>query len=111
MDKKDVAVAGLTAAVAAVAGAQAATAADVIAPEPNVHDWSGVYIGGGVGYIFGGDFPNHNSEDYDLEKDFIFGGFIGVNHQFTESGFVAGAELALQNGFNSDNDFRPRWQL
>ena len=83
---------GLTAAVAAVAGAQAATAADVIAPEPYVHDWTGVYVGGAVGYLFGGDYPvNYLEGDYsDVDDDFIFGGFARFNHQFSESKLVLG---------------------
>src|SRR5262245_39781580 len=103
IEKKDVAVAGLTAAVAAVAGAQAAPAADGVAPGPYVHDLSGFYIGAGICYIFGGDYPDSHSSDYsDIDEDFIFGGFIGVNHQFSGTSFVMGGELALQNGFDSD---------
>ena len=101
-DKKDVAVAGLTATVAALAASQAATAADVIAPEPYVHDWSGVYIGGAIGYVFGGDFPITYDGTYDVDEDFVFGGFAGVNHQFNDSNLVVGFELALQNGFDAD---------
>ena len=118
IEKKDVAVAGLTAAVAAVAGAQAATAADVIAPEPYVHDWSGAYIGVAAGVMFGGDFPYEtgSGNDYDVANDFIFGGFVGVNHQWADSGFVMGGELALQSGFdgdndNADNDYEIDWIL
>jgi opacity protein-like surface antigen len=103
IEKKDVAVAGLTAAVAAVAGAQAATAADVIAPEPYVHDWSGGYIGLAAGMILGGDFPINFTNEYDAGNDFIWGGFVGVNHQFEGTGFVLGGELALQSGFDGDS--------
>jgi outer membrane immunogenic protein len=113
-DKKDVAVAGLTATVAALAASQAAIAADVIAPEPYVHDWSGVYIGAAAGYVFGGDFPINYDGTYDVDEDFIFGGFAGVNHQFSGSNFVVGFELALQNGFDADapdtdNDYEVDW--
>ena len=118
IEKKDLAVAGLTAAVAAVAGAQAATAADVVAPEPYVHDWSGAYIGVAAGVMFGGDYPGATSSgnDYDVANDFIFGGFVGVNHQWADSGFVMGGELALQSGFdgdndNADNDYEVDWIL
>ncbi len=101
ISKKDVAVAGLTAAVAAVAGAQVASAADP-APESYAPDWSGVYAGVGAGMIFGGEFPTDNlSNDYDAQSDLIFGGFIGINHQLSDSNIVIGAELAVQSGFDS----------
>jgi opacity protein-like surface antigen len=99
--KKEVAVGGLTAAVAAVAGAQAATA-DMPPGGEYVHDWSGFYIGAAAGVIFGGEYPTDElTNDYDAESDFIFGGFAGVNHQFHDSNLVAGVELAIQSGFDS----------
>ena len=101
--KKEVVVGGLTAVVAAVAGAQAAAAADVMPPEEFGPDWSGVYLGVAAGTIFGGDFPVDNlSNDYDASNDLIFGGFLGVNHQLHDSNIVIGAELAVQSGFDSD---------
>jgi opacity protein-like surface antigen len=98
---KEVVAGGLTAAVAVVAGAQVASAADV-APEEYAHTWDGVYIGVGAGVIFGGDFPvDELSSEYDASEDFVFGGFVGVNHEFDNS-LVVGAEIAAQNGFESD---------
>lgn len=102
--KKEVAVGGLTAAVAAVASAQVASAADVAPPEEYVHDWSGVYIGAAAGMIFGGDFPMNYTSEYDADDDFIFGGFIGFNHQFHDSNLVVGGEIAVQSGFEAEGD-------
>jgi len=99
-NKKEIAAVGITAAVAVVAGAQVAGAADVTAPEEPVYDWSGVYLGVAAGAVFGGSFPVDNlSNDYNASEDFIFGGFVGVNHQMGD--FVVGGELALQSGFDS----------
>jgi opacity protein-like surface antigen len=99
--KKEVVAGGLTAAVAVVAGAQAATAADMGPPAEQAFDWGGVYIGVAAGAILGGDFPVNLSSDYDAKQEFIFGGFVGVNHQM-DGGIVVGGELALQSGFDSD---------
>jgi outer membrane immunogenic protein len=104
INKKDAAAVGLTAAAAAVVGAQAAGAADLEVVAPAAYDWSGVYIGVGAGAIFGGDFPVNQGTEYDADSDFVFGGFIGVNHQFSDSSIVVGGELALQSGFDGDGD-------
>ena len=94
---KEVILGGLTAVVAAAAGAQAAVAADVnMAP---ADDWTGLYLGVGIG-MMGGDFPVHQSSDYKLRSDPVFGGFIGYNQEMS-NGFVLGGELALQTGPNS----------
>jgi outer membrane immunogenic protein len=101
--KKELVAGGLTAVAAAVAGAQAVAAADMLPPEQYGPDWSGVYLGVGAGMIFGGDFPVTDlSSDYDADNEFVFGGFIGVNHQLQDSNVVIGAELAVQSGFDSD---------
>ncbi len=98
--KKEVVAGGLTAAVAAVAGAQAAAAADMGPPAEQALDWSGVYIGVAAGAILGGNFPVNLSNNYDANQEFIYGGFVGVNHQMDS--IVFGGELALQSGFQSD---------
>ena len=92
---------GLTAVIAAAAGAQAAGAADVdMAPAP-ADDWSGLYLGASIG-MMDGDAPFDLAGDYQIENDVVFGGFIGLNHQM-DSGLVVGAELALQSGADVDD--------
>jgi outer membrane immunogenic protein len=92
---KEIVWGGLTAAIAAAAGAQAAAAADFEAP---VDDWTGLYLGVGVG-MMGGQFPENASSDYKIESDVVFGGFIGYNQQV--GSLVWGGELALQSGADS----------
>ena len=106
-DKKLIA-GGLTAAAAAVLGTQGASAADYVAPVEEPLLWDGVYIGAMVGFM-DGDAPFDLDNDYEWEGDVVFGGFIGLNHQF-DSNFVVGAELAVQSTPDvteegADNDY------
>src|SRR5687768_8058092 len=84
-----------------------AAAADAIVDEVVVVDtaynWSGVYVGGQVGYAFGSaDYtydpndPDQNSDyDYDHNPDgFIGGVYAGYNYQFT-NGVVLGGEADI----------------
>ena len=99
--QKDVAVAGLTVAVAAVAGAQTSSA-DPAQMEEYAPMWDGIYIGAAVG-IMDGDAPFYSSDnDYEFDGDVVFGGFIGFNHQF-DNNIVAGAEAAIQSAPDVDS--------
>ena len=59
-----------------------ANAADVM-PEPACRDWSGVYIGGHVGYIWANiDVEDGADEETDFNADGIIGGaLLGANFQ------------------------------
>ncbi|TPL95171.1 outer membrane protein [Mesorhizobium sp. B2-3-12] len=78
----------LASAMLTVIGAKA-FAADAIGSEPAVHDWSGVYVGGHLGYGFGSTDATYNlpntptirgSQDYDTDG-FLGGVQIGYNYQ------------------------------
>ncbi len=96
--QKDPAATGVVVACAVVTGAGVAAAADAVPIESDAYDWSGVYIGGAAGMILGGEFPVGFDPDYDADEDFIYGGFIGMNHQMGD--FVVGMEIAVQSGFD-----------
>jgi outer membrane immunogenic protein len=100
VNKKEAA-AGLASAVALISGAQIASAADIEAGPVVGHDWDGLYLGLSAGVQWG-DVPISLSNDYNMNGDIAFGGFIGVNHQF-DSGLVVGAELAAQTGNDTDD--------
>ena len=100
VNKKEAA-AGLASAVALISGAQVASAADVDVGPVVGHDWDGLYLGLSAGYQWG-EAPISVSEDYDIDA-FVFGGFVGVNHQY-DNGFVVGAEIAAQTGDDLDVD-------
>ena len=100
MNKKEAA-AGLASAVALISGAQVASAADVDVGPVVGHDWDGLYLGLAAG-IQWGDVPISIDNDYNMNGDIAFGGFIGVNHQFDNS-FVVGVELAAQTGNDTDD--------
>lgn len=78
-----------------IAGAQAA---DVVVQEPvAAYNWSGVYVGGQIGYVAGGKV-NHEYDggsdtyDYRLNPRGAFGGvFGGYNYQL-DGGVVVGIE-------------------
>jgi outer membrane immunogenic protein len=99
VNKKEMA-AGLASAVALISGAQVANAADVDVGPVVGHDWSGLYLGVSAGYQFG-DVPVSVNDDYNMDGDIAFGGFIGVNHQF-DNGLVVGVEIAAQTGDDCD---------
>jgi outer membrane immunogenic protein len=99
VNKKEMA-AGLASAVALISGAQVANAADVdVGPVGN--DWSGLYLGLSAGLQWG-DLPLSLSNDYNMDGDIAFGGFIGLNHQY-DNGLVVGAEIAAQTGNDTDD--------
>ena len=102
MTKKtsEIIVGGVTAAVAGLAGAQVAGAAEV--SDTSV-DWSGVYWGVSAA-MQGGDSPMAYDDGYTLGDDVSFGGFIGINDQ--KGNIVYGGELAIQSGVNADSDDR-----
>ncbi len=96
-----------------------AAAADAIVDEVVVVDtaynWSGVYVGGQVGYAFGSaDYtynpndPDQNSDyDYDHNPDgFIGGVYAGYNYQFT-NGVVLGGEADIVWGDLEDSSVAP----
>ena len=92
---KEIVWGGLTAAIAAAAGAQAAGAADFAAP---ADDWTGLYAGVAAGMMTG-DFPSNESNDYKIDNDVVFGGFVGYNNQV--GSLIWGGEMALQSGASS----------
>jgi opacity protein-like surface antigen len=98
INKKEAA-AGLASAVALMSGAQVAGAADADVG-PIGHDWSGMYLGV-TGAFVDGDLPWHTDQDYQIDGEFTFGGFAGVNVQ--NDNFVFGAELALQGPVDADD--------
>ena len=98
---KNIATVGAGAALVA-AGAGAASAADVTAFDTDAVDWTGFYVGGAAGMVLGGQFPTNYDNDYDAADDFIYGGFLGYNHQIGD--FVVGMEVAVQSGFDGEGD-------
>ncbi len=87
-----------TAAVVAMSGA--ALAADlpttkgppVYAPPPPIFTWTGIYIGGQVGYEFGRAYPATTGFNFPAYSPdgVVGGGHVGYNYQFGQ--FVAGVE-------------------
>jgi outer membrane immunogenic protein len=77
---------------AMMVAASAAQAADVYDPS---YDWSGVYVTGGIGLGWSNDdwefLPPPNPVDLDDDKEVAFGGFIGVQKQFSNN-LVLGLE-------------------
>ncbi|MBN9218455.1 MAG: porin family protein [Mesorhizobium sp.] len=109
----------LASALLSLIGGQA-LAADAISAEPAaVHDWSGVYVGGQIGYAFGKSdavfsSPNtpvfHASQDYDIDG-FLGGVQIGYNYQINSvvlgvEADIAGSDIKGQSGgINPRGDF------
>ncbi|TGQ79438.1 porin family protein, partial [Mesorhizobium sp. M2D.F.Ca.ET.206.01.1.1] len=90
----------LASAMLIVTGAEA-FAADAIGSEPTVHDWSGVYVGGHLGYGFGSTDATYNlpntptirgTQDYDTDG-FLGGVQIGYNYQVNSA--VLGIEADI----------------
>ncbi|RUU45595.1 porin family protein [Mesorhizobium sp. M6A.T.Ce.TU.002.03.1.1] len=94
--------------------ASTAFAADAVVEEVRVaesaYSWSGLYVGGQVGYVFEGraDYiyinPAYNYR-HDLDG-FIGGVYVGYNYQFT-NGIVLGAEADLAWGDVGGSDVAP----
>ncbi|MEW9807734.1 outer membrane protein [Mesorhizobium sp. ZMM04-5] len=79
----------------------------------STYNWSGVYVGGQVGYAFGNaDYvydPDSPDPDYDYANDpdgFIGGLYVGYNHQFA-NGVVLGGEADFAFGNVEDSDLAP----
>ncbi|QIG48732.1 porin family protein [Nordella sp. HKS 07] len=59
-------------------------AADVVEPMPAAYDWTGVYVGGQVGWQwFEGDISDPATNRFGSvdDDDFVYGGHIGANYQ------------------------------
>lgn len=73
-----------------------APSADPVIIDEVAYDWSGFYIGGQVGYVFGNgvvDIPAYAQPTFDVGVNGPAGGLhVGVNTQFDQ--FVIGVELA-----------------
>src|SRR4051812_9759069 len=103
----------LLAATAFTAIASSAQAADLVTEEA-AFDWSGFYIGGNIGYGFGGDDtvgidPDTGPDDRvlgevgDLKVQGVFGGGqVGVNWQ--RNRWVFGVEADIQASDVHDSD-------
>ncbi|MBZ9794557.1 outer membrane protein [Mesorhizobium sp. ES1-4] len=90
----------LASAMLSVIGAKA-FGADAIGSAPAVHDWSGVYVGGHLGYGFGStdaayNLPNtptiRGTQDFDIDG-FLGGVQIGYNYQVNSA--VLGIEADI----------------
>jgi outer membrane immunogenic protein len=114
-----------TVALAALAGTAFAAdlpsrhAPPVYVPPPlPVFTWTGIYVGGQVGYNFGKDSNNANPSSSN-SNGVIGGAHIGYNYQFPGSQFVVGLEgdvegtsakaTSLLGGFDTDS-YRPNIQ-
>ncbi|PSJ50340.1 outer membrane protein [Pseudaminobacter soli (ex Li et al. 2025)] len=74
-----------------------AKAADVVVQEPvAAYNWSGVYVGGQVGYVAGGkvnhDYVVSDMYDYRLSPRGAFGGIFGGYNYQLDGGVVVGIE-------------------
>lgn len=88
-----------------------AVAADAVVEEvvivDTAYNWSGVYVGGQVGYAFEGraDY-DYADTDYDYENDldgFIGGAYVGYNYQFSNN-IVLGGEADIVWGNLKDSE-------
>jgi len=59
----------------------------------SAQDWSGLYVGAGVGYN-GGHLPVDDGYDYEL-TGVATSAFVGYNKEISDGKFVIGAELAV----------------
>lgn len=76
-----------------------ALAADAVSAEPvAVHDWSGVYVGGYLGYGFGSSdsaFSSPNTPGFQASQDYDIDGFLGgvqVGYNYQINAAVLGVE-------------------
>jgi outer membrane immunogenic protein len=81
------------------ASVTAAKAADVVVQEPvAAYNWSGVYVGGQIGYVAGGkvnhdyDFDSESEWNYRLSPRGAFGGIFGGYNYQLDGGVVLGVE-------------------
>ncbi|WP_202322188.1 outer membrane protein [Mesorhizobium sp. 113-3-9] len=79
-----------------------ALAADAISAEPTtVHDWSGVYVGGQIGYGFGKTdavFSSPNTPTFQASQDYDIDGFLGgvqVGYNYQINSLVLGVEADI----------------
>lgn len=108
------------AAALALGSAGYAVAADVVEEVvvvDSAYNWSGVYVGGQIGYVFDGsadyeyepDDPDPDFNFYNYENDldgFIGGIYAGYNYQFT-NGIVLGGEADIVWGDVEDSSIAP----
>lgn len=104
--------------VLAIGSAGYAVAADAVVDEvvvvDSAYNWSGVYVGGQIGYVFDGsaDYvyePDAPDPDYNYSHDldgFIGGVYAGYNHQFS-NGIVLGGEADIVWGNLEDTAVAP----
>jgi len=98
----------IVAAFASLLGGPSVLAADIdMAPiEPAEFDWSGIYIGGHIGWAWADIeyFANLTGEDVDVDPDgLVGGGQIGYNFDF--GSFVIGPEASFTFADVDDDDF------
>ena len=91
----------LASALLSLIGGQA-LAADAIGSEPaTVHDWSGVYVGGQIGYGFGRTnavFSSPNTPTFQASQDYDIDGFLGgvqVGYNYQINSMVLGVEADI----------------
>lgn len=98
----------------ALASAGWAAAADAIVDEvvvvDSTYNWSGIYVGGQLGYGFGSaDYVDSDEPEYDYDHDpdgFIGGLYAGYNYQFA-NGIVLGGEADVVWSNLEDSTFAP----
>ena len=95
----------------------AAHAADAVAEDvvivDSAYNWSGVYVGGQVGYVFDGSaeyvYDSGSDPDYNYSHDpdgLIGGLYVGYNYQFA-NGIVLGADADIAWGDIEDSAAAP----
>jgi len=94
-----------------------AAAADAVVDEvvvvDSAYNWSGVYVGGQVGYVVDGsadyNYLDAQGTTYDYGNDpdgFIGGAYVGYNYQFSNN-IVLGGEADIVWGDLKDSDLAP----
>ena len=97
--------------------ADPAVVEEVVVVEPS-YNWSGVYVGGQVGYVFDGsaeyEYPESDFYDYNNDLDGLIGGaYVGYNYQFSNNivlggeadiawGDLQGSELASDGNYTGE---------
>jgi outer membrane immunogenic protein len=102
--------------ILAIGSAGYAAAADAVVDEvvvvESAYNWSGVYVGGQIGYAFGSAdyvYDSGSDPDYDYNHDpdgFIGGLYAGYNYQFA-NGIVLGGEADIVWGDLEDTSVAP----
>lgn len=93
-----------------IALAGSALAADGDLPEASSYNWSGGYVGGQIGYGFGGadyQYAGGDSYDYSHDPDGLLGGiYAGYSKQFANN-LVLGVEADIAWGGLKDQTLAP----